>query len=124
MSYSNINDEVKMKKAPSFRRCLFYAFLFLVGNVLMDAYGYTKLLKSQHFQSQYFELYYLGSLLAAFLVASGQFVATVFYSWHLNRDRAFFYLFQFMLWLFVTWLTFVIHATFAGIGFHSVPIHD
>jgi hypothetical protein len=108
-----------MKKAPSFRRWLFYAFLFLVGIVLMDAYGYPKLFKSQNF-----ELYYLGTLLAAFLVASGHFVATVFYSWNLNRDRAFFYLFQFMIWLFVTWLTFAIHVTFAGIGFHSVPIHD
>jgi hypothetical protein len=119
MSYSNINDEVKMKKVPSFRRWLFYAFLFLGGILWMDIYGYPKF-----FKTQYFESYFLGTLLAAFLVASGQFVATIFYSWHLNRDRAFFYLFQFMLWLFVTWLTFAIHVTFIGVGFHSVPIHD
>lgn len=108
---------MKFRKTPSTRLWIFYAFLFLVGVVLINVVGYQKFVGTR-----LFELCFLGMPLAALLVAVGQFVATVSQFWNKKQDLGFFYLFQFMLWLFVTWLTFFIQTIFVGIAFHSVPI--
>lgn len=108
---------MKIRETSSVRRWLFYGLLFLIGVAAVDWYTFTQL-----DTAKYFYVLFWGTLIAAFLIAAGHFLATVIYFWKNRRDRGFFHLIQFVIWLFVTWLTFVINTIFVGIGFHSVPI--
>jgi hypothetical protein len=110
---------MKIRETPSVRRWLFYGLLFLIGVAAVDWYTFTQL-----DTAKYFNVLFWGTLIAAFVITAGQFLATVFYFVNKNRDRGFFHLFQFIVWLFVTWLTFVINISFVGMGFNSVPIRQ
>jgi hypothetical protein len=98
--------------SPSSRRWFLFDALFIVSVVALDFW-----VKKQ--DTHIAVLYFYAMAIIPALITFGQVVACVFYFFNKNTKNGFFYLLNFVLWLVMTWLMFVVHL-FLFVGAPSV----